>query len=67
MGGNVTCGCTVTNTGGREGDEVLMAFDMLSPAIRAQVTLRQCLRLHLDAHARPTSHDAIIAHRLLHV
>ena len=45
---------------------MLMAFDMLSPAIRAQVTLRQCLRLHLDAHARPTSHDAMIAHRLLH-
>ena len=34
---NVACSCTVKNTGGLAGDEVVLVYDALSPEIRAAV------------------------------
>jgi hypothetical protein len=36
----ITCSCTVKNTGDLDGDEVVLVFDALSPAIRATVGSR---------------------------
>ena len=36
-GSDLSCSCTLKNTGARAGDEVIMAYDALSPGIRSGI------------------------------